>query len=625
MLKIILVMILTLILFLAIILLLAAKPRYAGRITRTFIVVACLGGLFFYGYGFAVTVDHFGLATIHALLAVCGMYVGKMDLNSIIAAPLMQHSAMQLLFWIVHLLALYATASTAITTVGAEALRKLRLWLIRRGTLHLIYGVSDDTLDLAREILQQKRGSVVFVDTKADPGNAAAIAKAGCVLRSDSSALQAESAFVKAIGAGRKNRSIHVYALESLAADNLNYARLLLNTLQANDVTPDQTTLVIRTGENADVASLQALEDHYGYGTVTVVQEADLAARTLIRHFPPCNYLDFNENGSASGDFEAIVIGFGQIGQSVLRHLVMNGQFEGSHFRAAVFAPDCSSVKGHFSRSYPQVLKQYDIRFHPYDARSEEFYDYLSERSQALKYIAICTGSDAMNLEIAENLMDFLLYNHLEIPVFLCSHRDVQHFNGSVGTNKRFRLYRPEILAMEEMDELAMLFNSRYQSDAAKTPREHWRSCDYFSRMSCRAAADFVPAVLRMAGHTDSQVQEAGWDLSEAQLEIMSRTEHLRWCAFHFCMGFSPMTPEEYSARAAIYLQQTAAGEKPIRVGKDMDRRTHACLIGWEELDALSAKESRMTGKTVDYKAMDAANILLIPELLQAQQKNANG
>ena len=303
----------------------------------------------------------------------------------------------------------------------------------------------------------------------------------------------------------------------------------------------------------------------------------------------------------------------------------MNGQFEGSHFRAAVFAPDCSSVKGHFSRSYPQVLKQYDIRFHPYDARSEEFYDYLSERSQALKYIAVCTGSDAMNLEIAENLMDFLLYNHLEIPVFLCSHRDVQHFNGSVGTNKRFRLYRPEILAMEEMDELAMLFNSRYQSDAAKTPREHWRSCDYFSRMSCRAAADFVPAVLRMAGHTDSQVQEAGWDLSEAQLEIMSRTEHLRWCAFHFCMGFSPMTPEEYSARAAIYLQQTAAGEKPIRVGKDMDRRTHACLIGWEELDALSAKESRMTGKTVDYKAMDAANILLIPELLQAQQKNANG
>ena len=168
------------------------------------------------------------------------------------------------------------------------------------------------------------------------PGNAAAIAKAGCVLRSDSSALRAEPAFVKAIGAGRKNRSIHVYALEGLSADNLDYARLLLNTLKELDVTPDQTSLVIRAGENADAASLQELDDQYGFGAVTVVQEACLAARTLIRQFPPCNYMNFDENGRASGDFEAMVIGFGQVGQNVLRHLVMNGQFEGSHFRAAV-------------------------------------------------------------------------------------------------------------------------------------------------------------------------------------------------------------------------------------------------------------------------------------------------
>lgn len=622
MLKIVSVMSLTLISFLVIILLLAAKPRYAGKITRICIVAAGLGGLFFYGYGFAVTVDHFGLAAIQSLLAVCGMYVGKMDWNSIKAAPLMQYSAMQLLFWFVHLLALYATASAAITTVGAEALRKLRLWLVRRGALHLIYGVSDDTLDLAREILQQKRGSVIFVDTKADPGNAAAIAKAGCVLRSDNSALQAERSFVKAIGAGRKNRSIHVYALEGLSADNLDYARLLLNTLKELDVTPDQTSLVIRAGENADAASLQALDDQYGFGAVTVVQEACLAARTLIRQYPPCDYMKFDENGRASGDFEAMVIGFGQVGQNVLRHLVMNGQFEGSRFRAAVFAPDCGNVMGHFSRSYPQVLKQYDIRFHACDARSEQFYDYLSEHSKTLRYIAVCTGSEAMNMEIAEDLTDYFLRGNLEVPVFLCSHRDVQHFNGAVQENRCFSLYRPEVLSMEEMDALAMLYNSHYQADGSKSPEEHWRGCDYFSRMSCRAAADFVPAMLRMAGCTESQVREEGWNLSETQLEIMSRTEHLRWCAFHFCMGFSPMTAEEYSTRAAIYLQQTVAGEKPLRIGKDMCRRTHACLTDWEGLDALSAQESRLTGRTVNYKAMDTENIRLIPELLQAKRKN---
>lgn len=82
MMEIALVILLTLILFLAMILLLASKPRYAGKITSTFIVLAALGGLFFYGYGFAVTTDHFWLATIRALLAVCGMYLGKTELNA---------------------------------------------------------------------------------------------------------------------------------------------------------------------------------------------------------------------------------------------------------------------------------------------------------------------------------------------------------------------------------------------------------------------------------------------------------------------------------------------------------------------------------------------------------------
>ena len=619
--EIFLVMLLTLILFLAIILLLAAQPRYAGKITRTFIVIAGLGGLFFYGYGFAATVDDFWLATIRALLAVCGMYVGKMDLGSISAAPLMQENFMQLLFWIVHLLALYATASAAITTVGAEALRKLRLWLARRGSLHLIYGVTDDTLDLGRQILSQKRGSVVFVDTKADPGNAAAIAKAGCVLRSDDSALRAAPAFLRAIGACRKKRSIHVYALETLAADNLHYAQQMLNSLEEQKVPTDQTCLVIRAWENSDATALQALGDRYGYGTVTVVQEASLAARTLIQNFPPCDYVEFDETGRAVSDFEALIVGFGQVGQQVLRQLVMNGQFEGSHFRAAVFAPDCNQVKGYFSRNFPQVLSRYDISFHPFDARSEDFYDYLTRRGTKLKYIAICTSKETMNLEIAENLTDYLHNLGLDIPIFLCGHQGVRHFNAPDPAGKQFSLYRPEVLSLEDMDALAMLVNSHYENNPAKTPKEHWLGCDPFSRMSCRATADFVPAMYRMAGRTEAQVEEEGWNLTAEQLEIMSRTEHHRWCAFHFCMGFSPMTAEEYAARAEIYRQQLAAGEKPLRIGKNMTDRTHACLIDWEELDALSRREQEITGKPVDYKAADATNVRLIPELLQAKKK----
>ena len=46
--------------------------------------------------------------------------------------------------------------------------------------------------------------------------------------------------------------------------------------------------------------------------------------------------------------------------------------------------------------------------------------------------------------------------------------------------------------------------------------------------------------------------------------------------------------------------------------------RTHACLVPWEELDALSARENAITGDQVDYKAMDRNNVLALPEILGA-------
>ena len=47
---------------------------------------------------------------------------------------------------------------------------------------------------------------------------------------------------------------------------------------------------------------------------------------------------------------------------------------------------------------------------------------------------------------------------------------------------------------------------------------------------------------------------------------------------------------------------------------------THACLVPWEDLDALSARESEITGVRVDYKAMDRNNVLAVPDILRAAE-----
>ena len=79
------------------------------------------------------------------------------------------------------------------------------------------------------------------------------------------------------------------------------------------------------------------------------------------------------------------------------------------------------------------------------------------------------------------------------------------------------------------------------------------------------------------------------------------------------------MTQEEFAHRSETYLQQKRAGQKPLRISKNMQDRTHACLIPWEDLDNLSQKEAQVTGSYVNYKTMDTDNVLAIPELLQTQ------
>ena len=63
-------------------------------------------------------------------------------------------------------------------------------------------------------------------------------------------------------------------------------------------------------------------------------------------------------------------------------------------------------------------------------------------------------------------------------------------------------------------------------------------------------------------------------------------------------------------------------GVKPAnpRIGKDTDERSHACLIPYDQLDKLSEKEKKVTGRNVNYKQSDVNNVLIIPRILRQEQ-----
>ena len=605
-------------LFLAMILQLAAKPKFANRLTGIFIVCAVVGGLLIYGYGFTMSLGNIPLAVIRALLAVCGVFVGKMDFSVVKDYAFFQSIEGEFLFWLVHLFGLYATASAAITTVGAEALKKVRLFLAHLGELHLIYGVNDHAMELCAELMDQGKTSIVFVDGKMDAVHGASVSKAGCVLRSDEQALQATPGFLRSIGVRRGKRKVTLYVLDEDYSENLAYAQRFLKSLEQREVLPEQTSLIIPGQEDSVAKDLQVLGTRYGYGYVTIFQEANLVARLLMQNYPPSDHISFDCHGKAVENFEAVVIGFGQIGQAVLRNLVMNGQFYGSKFHASVFSPDCQNVNGFFSDSFQGVIENYDIQFHPYDARSREMFGYLRSRGKSIRYVVVCAGSDRMNYQIAQDLNSFFHRMGYNVPVYQCSYSGVRMIDTDGYSVNLCKLYHPDVLSMHHVDRMAMLLNQYYLGDTQATAMENWMACDYFSRMSSRASADFIDSFLKVAGVSAEDAISGKWDFPADKLENLARTEHLRWCAFHYCMGFLSMSEAEFSARTRTYRMQVAAGEGgTIRIGKNVEGGTHACLIGWDALAELSRRESEITGRPVDYQENNRKNILAIPELLR--------
>ena len=387
-----------LICFTAALLNLAMGSRNRIRTTRAALVIAALLGAFFYGYGYAWCHGLHLSSLIRALLALCRMFGGINDLGSIQAAPLFQSPAALSVFWLAHFLAFYVMASTTIAALGERLLRRIRVMRLRRGPLLLIYGANPQSVAYGRRMAREKGRSVVMADPDAGASCENAVKAFGGVLEKDGDALAANRRFLRRLNMRRGTRRLELAALHTDGRKNLDYARRLLESMKAAGIRPEQASL-LAAGCADQAAALQSLGAD-GYGDVYAFDNHDLTARMIMRDHPPCREIRFDETGKAAEDFHAVILGFGRMGRAMLNYLVMNGQFNGSTFRADIFDP---GAQNGFLHDHP-MMEHYDIRFHAADGRSDEFYAFLGENRDRIRMIVLCTGDYERNREIAEDL-----------------------------------------------------------------------------------------------------------------------------------------------------------------------------------------------------------------------------
>lgn len=608
------VVILSTALILAMVLNLALKPSFSARFTTVCMIIAFIGGVIIYGVGFAESTGNIGLSMIRTPFCVIKMFVGINDYESIAGTTPVSTSSGVVVFWIIHLLAFYSMASAAMFTLGEEALRYLRMFLSAKGDLTLIYGINDRSINFGKQCREAGTGSVVFIAENADHATLADINNMGMSAVIGPSAVASDRSVMRRLRTGR--RKINVFAMDEEDSD-LYYALGLKDALKEANVSPENTAITLPGAEDIITSMLQVSEYQYGYGYVNVFDKAMLSARALISTCPPWGLIRFGSDGRAQDDFDCVIVGFGRHGQAVLKQLIMNGQFAGSTFHAAVFSPNFENEAGYMKAECSSLFENYDIESLTADGRSIEFYEYIDKHIGSLKVIAICTGSEESDREISDNLMMYLKRRNAQhICVVRCGEEGVRYQETVGSPIITTEINSLDYLSAQKADRDAIIINSTYDK-SDRTDWEKWVACDSFSKMSSRASAGFMPAFIRAAGLSADEVMAGNWPPAPEVLEVLGETEHLRWNAFHFVMGYSPMSPEEFDRRAEIYRECVSKGLPGIRLSRDPENRTHACLIPWDALDDLSEKENSVTGRKVDYKQYDINNVLTVPEVLK--------
>ena len=612
------VVIMSIAIFSALVINMALKPSYSAKLTAILILLSACGGSVIYGLGYTYVTQDIALSLIRTPFSVIGMYLGKNDLSAISGAPVVSTSAGIICFWALHLFAFYSIASTAIITVGAEGLRRLRLFLAMNGDLTIIYGINEESLDVGRECLAGNKKAIVYITNNELPAQTKEINELGMAVLTGADAARSSRKALARLRVSSRNK-IEVFALDADGNENMAYAAGLMKGLQQMEVDPKKTSITLPGTEDILTGMLQVSEDRYGFGFVNVFDSTELAARAMIRMCPPWDFLSF-DNGRATEDFDCIVVGFGKCGQAALRHLVMNGQFAGSSFHAAVFSNDVGRQSGYLFADCPELQNEYDIEFFGDDARSRGFYTYLQNRLDSVKYIAVCAGNDEMNAEISDNLMLYLKRVRAEhICVIQCTKEGVryQEYIGAPLMSQKVRSM--EMLSAGLIDRDAILINSAYD-DSDRTDWEKWVACDPFSKMSSRASAAFIPALVKASGYTEEEITEGEWDPDEKLLDVLGETEHMRWCAFHFANGYRKMSEAELVKNIENYVRCREKGLPLPRITKNAEQRTHACLIPYDRLGALSERENAVTGKNTDYRQLDINNVMMIPRILKARK-----
>lgn len=567
------------------------KSRLNPKVVLRAAIIITLAGTGVFVYGYATEGYQSGWITmfLRGLISSIKMFLYE---NSVFESLVAQKSSPYFLdaFVLVYYCAMLTSFSAIILLFGKRVVTFFTLLFPGRKFRHVFFGVNKNAEMIAKGIDNEEIAFIEFPDdadgedisvagiiksmTKDDRGSSLMNAPHVTLLRAKRKLANRDTGegVLEQIGLGRLARRIDDKTSFYLMSDNCERNLQELLILMSDESLRSHTTHACVKREGL----AQSFHGVLGKTGAHLVYPSSLSVVDLMRS-PDCHPFNlmhintdeyFNSDATVSGEFNALIIGFGETGQAATKFVYEFASAilpDGSPMPVHIYINDdnLDKVRGHFAFNCPEMEHDSILIYENFQLETEEFWNSLFRKLDTLNFVEISMGSDTENLNLActiygyaekrrkDGFKNFRIYVRKNVtPAY--EQRLVQRLNEKAGMEvircfgEYDKVYTPAMMVSKDKTginksatSLAGKLKIRYEEISgirAETPDA--AAATYHEK---RTARKDMHQYISRANHMSTKIALTGWntDVDEKTLENLAMCEHLRYSRYMRAHGYT--------------------------------------------------------------------------------------
>ncbi len=410
------------------------------------VIFLCGFGLYWIAYCNGENAGNLIVLLPKVVLSAIKMFVSSGDLMEL-RSPFKTSVFFMTVFTLVHLSALTISAMVLLKVLGyrVESYLRMKFAKVRERTM-VFWGVNENSLMLAESIPDKSNCTIVFVDLpKSDfkGGNlihgiigndgiskehifklermGAYLTKANCRFNDLNSGMTAGSSEKKDVYTAMGIKSLRKFVR---GVEHVNF--YFLSDCEQDNMDNLMAIVKFFGAENIDGLPLSRIYCHARYTTlnniidrlldkITFVDSSKLSILQLLKDVgcQPANFVEKDtEKGIVTSAFNALVVGFGEVGRDAFKFIYEFSSFMGEDGNPSprtinVMDSRLSELKARFMNNSPALQSREDIKWwEDMSINSEKFWKRYKELVGTLNYIVIALNDDKMAADFAVKLYE---------------------------------------------------------------------------------------------------------------------------------------------------------------------------------------------------------------------------